>query len=42
MSDFQGNSDYLEQSKRFLDMPEKIQEWIRASEHATSDFAIFF
>jgi len=42
MSDAQRNIDFLNQDQEFLKMPGKIQEWIRESEHASSDFADFF
>jgi hypothetical protein len=42
MSDAQSNIDFLEQDQEFLKMPGKIQEWIRESKHASSDFADFF
>lgn len=42
MSNAQSHIDFLKQDPEFLKMPKKIQEWIRESEHATSDFAAFF
>ena len=42
MSDAQSSIDFLKQNQEFLKMPGKIQEWIRESEHASSDFADFF
>lgn len=42
MTDLQSNADFLRQNEHFLDMPEKIREWIGGSEHATTDFADFF
>lgn len=42
MSGTQGNIGFLKRDQEFLKMPERMQEWILQSEHATSNFADFF